>query len=100
MPNIDPTIRFWIGFAVTAALLISNGSLLLHNMMPDTAIPYVVAWCGFTGTIGTAFLTALNGLAATNQSRLASAASIPEVKTIVTTDKAMADAAGPKVVSP
>ena len=101
MPYIDPKIRFWFGIAVTIAIAISQGTLALTNAVPADLIPYVTAWCGILAFVGSAILTALNGAATTTQSRLASAASLPEVKSIVTT-QAMADATPslPKVVGP
>jgi hypothetical protein len=99
MPHIDPTLRFWIGIFVTTAICITSGTLVLTDAIPEYLIKPVTAWCGVISVVGSSFLTALNGLASTNQSRLASAAAIPEVKAIITTSPAMADAAGPKVIA-
>ena len=97
--QIDPTTRFWIGIVVTIAIAISQGTLVLTHAVPDGWIPYFTAWSGIIAFVGSALLTALNGAASTNASRLASAAAIPEVKTIITTSQPMADAAGPKVLT-
>lgn len=99
MIHIDPVVRFWIGVVVTIAIGISSGALVLTHAIPVDWIPVVTAWCGIISFTGSAILTALNGMATTDQSRLASAAAIPEVRAIVTTSSAMADAAGPKVVT-
>ena len=100
MPIVDPVARFWIGVAITFAIAVSNGSVALTHAIPADWIPYATAWCGIISFIGSAILTALNGAATTNQSRLASAAAIPEVKSIVTT-QVMAEATpSGKVVGP
>lgn len=99
MPNVDPIVRFWIGVGVTLAIGISSGTVHLTGAIPHDWILPATSWCSILAFVGSSVLTGLNGLAATTQSRLASAAAIPEVKTIVTTNAQMADAAGPKVVS-
>jgi len=101
MPHIDPVVRFWIGVAITIAIGISGGAVSLTHAVPDLWIPYVTAWASIIAFTGSAVLTALNGMATSNPSRLASAASIPEVKSIVTS-QAMADATPDlsKVVGP
>lgn len=100
MPHIDPVVRFWIGIAVTVAIAVSGGTLTLTHVVPQDWIPIVTAWCSIIAFVGSAVLTTLNGLGTTAGSRLASASAIPEVTKIVTTSPAMADEAGPKVVSP
>lgn len=80
MPNIDPSVRFWIGFIVTVAIAVSNGTLILSNAVPTDAIPIVTAWCGIFATLGSAFLTALNGMASSTSSRIASAAAVTGVR--------------------
>lgn len=99
MPHVDPKIRFWFGIAVTIAIAVSQGTLVLTNAVPNDWIPYVTAWCGITAFIGSAVLTALNGAATTVSSRIASAAAVPEVSKIVTTSAAIADAGGDKVTT-
>jgi hypothetical protein len=100
MPYISPVARFWIGVAITVAIGVSNGSLVLKGAIPVDWITPVTVWCGIISFIGSAVLTGLNGLATTTQSRLASAASIPGVKSIVTT-QTIADATpSDKVVGP
>lgn len=80
MPNIDPVVRFWIGFIVTIAIGISQGTLVLTNAVPADLLPYVTGWCSIFAFVGSALLTALNGAASTTSSRIASAASIDGVK--------------------
>lgn len=92
MPNIDPTVRFWIGFVVTIAIGISQGTLVLTNAVPGDLLPYVTAWAGILAFIGSALLTALNGAASTTSSRIASAASVDGVKNI-TVDPKIAEVA-------
>jgi hypothetical protein len=85
MPHVDPTVRFWIGVAVTLAMAVSSGTLVLTNAVPHDLIPTVTAWCGIIGTVGSAVLTALNGAAMTTSSRIASAAAVDGVKGITVT---------------
>lgn len=82
MPNIDPTVRFWIGVVVTVAIGVSAGTLTLTNAVPHDWIPVVTAWAGIIAFLGSSLLTALNGAATTTSSRIASAAVIPGVKGI------------------
>ena len=100
MPHVDPIVRFWIGVAVTIAIGVSSGSLVLTNAIPHDYIPNVTAWCGIISFTGSAVLTALNGMATSDQSRLASAASIPQVKSIVVTQAMAESTPSPKVVGP
>jgi hypothetical protein len=100
MPHIDPVVRFWIGVIGTIAIAISSGTLVLTNAVPATYIPIVTAWCGIIGFLSSALLTTLNGMGATTQSRLASAASLPEVKNIITTQAVADVTASDKVVGP
>jgi hypothetical protein len=85
MPTFDPSTRFWIGIAVTLCIGISGGAVSLAHAIPADWIPAATAWSSIIAFIGSAVLTGLNGLGMTTQSRLASAASVPEVKSIVTT---------------
>jgi hypothetical protein len=99
MPTIDPTTRFWIGIAVTVAIGVSSGSLVLTNAIPADYIKFVTAWCGIISFTGSAFLTALNGMATTTASRIAAAAADPAVGNISTT-KVQADLSpSPKVTN-
>jgi len=112
MPNIDPVVRFWIGIAVTVAIAISGGTLSLAHVIPVEYIPTATAWCSLLAFVGSAILTALNGFASTNSSRLASVAqvpldqkldaiaTIPEVKSIVTTQALAEATTSDKVVGP
>ena len=96
--NIDPKWRFIIGLCVTFAIGVSQGTVSLTNAIPDFAIKPVVAWCGLIAFIGSAATTAISGLGMTSSSRIASAAAVPEVQTIITTSKSLADSGGDKVV--
>lgn len=82
MPNIDPVIRFWVGLLVTAAIGVTQGTLVLSGAIPADWVKPVTAWCGIIAFFGSAILTALNGAATTASSRVASAASLPGVKRI------------------
>jgi hypothetical protein len=99
MPHVDPTTRFWIGVIVTVAIGVSSGSLVLTNAVSPAWIPSVTAWCGIISFVGSALLTALNGMGATTQSRLASAAADPSVKAIVASAPEATAAPSNKVVS-
>ncbi len=98
MPTIDPTVRFWIGIVITLAIGVSQGTVSLTNAVPSGAIPLVTAWAGIFAFVGSAFLTALNGVATTAKSRLASAVAVPEVTKIETTSALQANSGGDKVV--
>ena len=98
--SIDPKWRFVISIIVTVAIGISQGTLVLTNAIPAVYIPIVAAWCGIIAFVGSAVQTGMSGLGMTMQSRLASAAALPEVKSIVTTQP-LADATpSDKVVGP
>jgi hypothetical protein len=97
--TIDPFWRFIVGTIVTFAIGVSQGTVVLSNAIPDPWIKPVVAWCGILAFLGSALTTALTGLGMTTQNRIASAAAVPEVKSIVTT-QVVADASpSRKVVS-
>lgn len=99
MPTIDPKWRFLIGLIVTAAIGVSSGALVLTNAIPSDWIKPVTAWCGIIAFMGSATQTMVSGLGMTKQSRIDSAAAVPEVKAVVTT-KEIADATpSNKVVS-
>lgn len=91
MPHFDPATRFWIGIIVTVAIGVSGGALNLTHAIPSDWIAAVTAWCSIIAFVGSAITTSLSGLGMTTQSRLASAAAVPEVKSIVTT-QAIAEA--------
>jgi hypothetical protein len=125
--TIDPKWRFIISIAITFAIGVSQGTVVLTNAIPADFIKPVVAWCGIFAFIGSAANTAISGLGMTTISRVAAAsslepadkiavastlsagdkialaASVPQVQQIVTTPQ-LANAAGPvgdgaKVVS-
>ena len=99
MFSLDPRSRFIIQLIVFVAVGVSQGTVHLTNMIPEAWIPIVIAWNGFIAFIGTGFTTLLSGYGMTSQNRIAAAASLPEVKTIVS-DAATANAApSDKVVS-
>lgn len=97
---IDPVVRFWIGVIGTILIGVSQGTVVLAGAVPETLVKPLTIWSGILAFIISTILTALNGAATTTSSRLASAASLPEVKSIITTDQASADAGGNKVVTP
>ena len=99
LPTFDPVTRVWAGVFVTFCIGISQGAIHLTDAIPDGWIKPSVAWAGIIAFVGSGLLTGLNGLATSTQSRLASAAAVPEVTSIITTSKPMADASGPKVIT-
>lgn len=90
MPNIDPSVRFWISVVVTIAVALSQGTLNLTHAVPVDYIPIVTAWSGIFAFFGSTFLAALNGLASTTSSRVASAAVVEGVKKIEVTPEVAA----------
>lgn len=100
MPHVDPMIRFWISVIVSIAIGISSGTLVLTNAIPVDLIKPVTAWCGVIAFVGSVVTTTLNGMATTMQSRLASAAAVPEVKSIVTTQAIAETTPSAKIVGP
>lgn len=78
MPHVDPTIRFWISFGVFVAVGISGGTVHLTHMIPADWIDAVTAWIAFFAFAGSGFVSLLNGMAMTNDSRIASAAVVPD----------------------
>jgi hypothetical protein len=100
MPFVDPSIRFWISFAVFVAVGVTNGTVHLTNAIPELWIPIAISWCGIIAFVGGGFVALLNGMAMTTQSRLASAAAVPEVKSIVTTQAIAETTPSDKIVGP
>jgi hypothetical protein len=98
--TIDPKWRFIIGLAVTFAIGVSSGAVALTNAIPADWIKPAVAWCGIVGFLGSAAQTAISGLGMSSQSRLAAAATLPEVKRIVTTQDVADVTPSEKVVGP
>ncbi len=94
--TIDPVWRFVIGLAVTTAIGISQGALVLTHAIPTDWIPSVTAWCGIIAFVGSAATTTISGLGTTNENRIASAAVVPDVRGIVTTPEV---ANGPQFVA-
>ncbi len=97
--TVDPVVRFVIGLTVTLAIGITQGTVSLTNAIPDVWIKPVVAWCGILAFVGSFITTAISGLGITSQSRIAAAASLPDVKAIVTTPEVAQAAPSEKVVS-
>jgi hypothetical protein len=98
MPTIDPTWRFVIGLVVTLAIGISQGAVSLTHAIPAEFIPGVTAWFGIIAFVGSAAQTGLSAVGMSNSNRIASAASVPEVKAIVTTPAAAQAAPSDKVI--
>jgi hypothetical protein len=92
VPHVDPSVRFWIGVAVTVAIAISGGTLSLTNAVPKDWIPTVTAWSSIIAFLGSSVLTALNGLGSTVASRIASAAAVPGVQEITVDPKLVPNA--------
>ena len=96
--SIDPKYRFLISIIVTVAIGISQGTLVLTNAIPAAYIPIVAAWCGIIAFIGSAVNTTISGMGMSTQSRIDAAASLPEVKAIVTAPPVAAATPSEKVV--
>jgi hypothetical protein len=96
--SIDPKWRFIIGLAVTLAIGISQGAVQLTHAIPPDWIPTTVAWAGIIAFVGSAATTTISGLGMGSQSRIAAAASLPEVKAIVTSAPVADAAPSDKVV--
>jgi len=91
MPYIDPKIRFWLGVGFSVATGVSaGGAALLHNAIPESWIPFVLAWVGLISFIGNIVLTALNYAATSTSSRAMSAAHDPRVMSVIMSTKALA----------
>ena len=96
--SIDPKYRFAISLIVTFAIGVSSGTLVLTNAIPAEYIKPVTAWCGILAFLGSSINTTISGLGMSSQSRIAAAASLPEVKAIVTAAPVATAAPSEKVV--
>lgn len=96
--SIDPKWRFIIGLLVTFAIGVSSGAVVLTNAIPVDWIKPATAWCGIIAFIGSSITTTISGLGMGSQARIAAAASLPDVKAIVTTAPAAEAAPSEKVV--
>lgn len=90
--TINPWLLFGFQLGVFIAVGISQGTVHLTHMIPDSWIPAVIAWNGFIAFVGTGITTTLTAMGLSTQSRIAAAASLPEVKQIIA-DKPVAEAA-------
>ena len=82
--TIDPKWRFIISLIISVCIGISQGTLILTNAVPGAWIPVIAAWAGILAFVGSSANTMISGLGMTSQSRITAAASLPEVKAIVT----------------
>lgn len=96
--NLDPKYRFAIGLIVTIAIGVSQGTVQLTNLIPADWIKPAVAWCALIAFIGSSVTTTISGFGMSSQNRIAAAASLPEVKAIVTTPEVAQAAPSNKVV--
>lgn len=85
MPHVDPTIRFWLGVAISVCTGLAGSAALFTNAIPGSWIPVVLSWAGIFAFAGNIVLTALNRLASTDSSRIASADAVTGVKHIEVT---------------
>ncbi len=100
MPNVSPTLIFWISFAVSIGVGITGGTVHLTHIVPAEYMDAVTAWVALFVFTGSSFLTMVAGIGMTKQNRLASAASMPEVKSIVVSTSELAAATpSDKVIS-
>ena len=67
MRGIDPKWVFYLGLIVTIETAIAQGTISLTNMIPELAIPYVVAWNKALAFVGTAVMTGLSGYSSAAQ---------------------------------
>ena len=92
--NLDLNIHFWIGLAIFISTGVASGGINLSHMIPDASIPYATAWLNFFSFIGSGYLTAALGMHnASPEAKIEAAAALPEVRGIVTTMPATAEAA-------
>ena len=68
------------------------------NAIPADWIKPMTAWCGIIAFIGSSVTTTISGLGMSSQSRIAAAASLPEVKAIVAQQDVATAAPSEKVV--
>lgn len=85
--TIDPKVKFAIGLFITLCIGIGQGTVNLTHAIPDGMIATVTAWAGIIAFVGSAAQTTLQGFGITSQSRIAAAASVPDVQKIVTTNE-------------
>jgi hypothetical protein len=78
MLTISPGARFMIGIAITLAIGISSGAVVLTNAIPGEWIKPVEAWCGIIAFVGSAAQTGLQGLGMTNANKVAAAQTLPD----------------------
>jgi hypothetical protein len=89
MPNLSPIFRFWLGVAISSAIGVTQGTLVLTNAVPDGWIKAAIAWAGIIAFVGSLIRNATDATALTASSRVASAAAVVGVKRIdVTPDVA------------
>jgi hypothetical protein len=97
--SFSPRTRFIIQLVVFVCVGISQGTVHLTNMVPEGWIPIALAYAGFIAFLGTGFTTLLSGFGMTTQNRIDAAASLPEVKAMLTTEDVAKAAPSDKVVS-
>jgi hypothetical protein len=114
MPNIDPSICFYIGgILIVTQIIDAGGPALLQNAIPAAAIAIIIAWCAIITKIGIGLMTYISGVNATAAGRIASIKSVPiaeraislasdnRVAAVQLKDQATADAiSSDKVVGP
>jgi hypothetical protein len=96
--SFSPRTRFIIQLVVFVCVGISQGTVHLTNMVPEGWIPAALAYAGFIAFLGTGFTTLLSGYGMTSQNRIDAAASLPEVKAILTEPPVAAATTSEKVV--
>ena len=77
MQGIDPKWAFWLGILIFLEEGIGQGTVKLTNVLPDSWIPYVVAWCALLAWAGGAVQTALIGFSNKQQGPLITAPVVP-----------------------
>ena len=74
--------QFWFSIAITLAIGVSSGALVLTNAIPGDWIKPVTAWCGIIAFIGSSIQTGQIGMNSTVAGRLSGAAQVTGVKVI------------------
>lgn len=98
MPQIDPKWTFYLTLLLTFANVGANATVWSGAVPHDVGL-VISSWCGIVNTFGTPILSLLVGQHMTEQGRIASAAAVPGVEQIQTT-QAIADAAPSDKVVP
>ena len=59
MKGIDPKYIMWLGFLIYLEKGVGQGAISLTNMIPESWIPHVLAWCNGLAWGGVGLMTTL-----------------------------------------